>query len=180
MTLAKRKIKMTLSTDSIASAIEQIEQYKQSLTGKMETLVERLCQVGIQTARAVMMQVPDDDRGQFETETIPSKDGKEAVGATVRLWGDNVLFIEFSSGITYGTDSFPSLPNNPNYGADYGMGTYPSDKGLWANPKGWWYTDKETGESKHTKGVRAYAPMYNADMAMRSHIATIAKEVFGG
>lgn len=179
--MAKRRIKFSLSTDSINEAIRQIEEYKRSLDNKLDVFVERLAEVGVHTARVIMETVPQNDRGEYNVETIYDSAGEHAVGATISLYGDQVLFIEFSSGITNGTDSFPSLPNNPSYGSKYGMGTFPSDKGLWANPKGWWYTNRRTGQTKqHTYGVRAYAPMYNADITMRHQLATIAREVFGG
>ena len=126
-----------------------------------------------------MMSVAPVDRGDYEVEST-SQSGENTACMTIRLSGDQVLFIEFSSGIMYGTDSFPSLPNNPNYGSKYGMGTYPG-KGHWNDPEGWWYTGKwGNGDSRHTYGIRAYAPMYNADTEMRKQIANIAREVFGG
>ena len=177
--MAKRKISFSLSEKSIDDAIKQIEEYKQSINKKLETFVSRLTDIGIQTVNAVMMSVAPVDRGEYNTEVVWDKNSQAAVGAKIQLKGDQVLFIEFSSGITFGTKSFPALPNNPNYGSDYGMGTYNPDSPNWNNPQGWWYKGK-WGEKEHTYGIRAYAPMYNADMEMRRQIQSIAKEVFGG
>lgn len=96
----------------------------------------------------------------------------DIVGAAVRLSGDKVLFIEFSAGISYGTDSYP-LPS----GADYGVGTYPDQKHAY-DPNGWWYVD-ERGQKHHSYGNRAYMPMYHAEEAIIIQIRHIAKEVFG-
>lgn len=171
---------MKLSDSGIQSAIRQIEEYKQSLNSKIVTLVERLSEVGIRTVNAVMMSVAPVDRGEYFTEFISIGSGKDTHTAIIRLEGDQVLFIEFSSGITFGTNIFPKPPNNPNYGSGYGKGTFNPDSDNWSNPNGWYYTNKRTGQTRvHTYGIRAYAPMYNADMEMRNQIMTIAREVFG-
>lgn len=180
-----RKIHVKLSDSGIQSAIRQIEEYKQSLNAKITALVERLSDVGIQTVNAVMSSVSSqDDRGWYFVQFIPTGGGKDTYTAIIRLEGDQVLFLEFSAGATYGTNMFFKPPNNPNYGDGMGMGTYPSNipnSTNWSNPNGWYYTNKRTGQTRvHTYGVPAYAPMFNADMKMRSQIMKVAKEVFGG
>jgi len=170
-----KTINIELSTKSIQAAIAEIEAYKQALVAKLTQLVERLADIGVESIDTTMMSVAPADRGEYDV-------GKEQMGDcsfAIRLKGDQVLFIEFSSGITFGTNSFQPLPNNPNYGQGYGMGTYPSEKGHWNDPEGWWYTGR-WGESEHTYGVRAYAPMYHADIDMRNQLDAVAKEVFGG
>lgn len=175
----KKTIKMDLSVKAVEKAIKQIEQYKQSLSSKLKIFVERLSEIGIQSVKATMMSVAPVDRGDFDCYPLYSERGDAIQGAVIVLHGDQVAFIEFSSGITFGTSGFEGLPNNPSYGQGMGMGTYPSDKGHWNDPEGWWYIGKY-GQPVHTYGIRAYAPMYNADVEMRKQLKTIAKEVFGG
>ena len=176
-----RKIHVRLSDSGITSAIRQIEEYKQSINRKIVTLVERLSEVGIQTVNAVMSSISSQsDRGWYFAQFIPTGSGKDTYTAIIRLEGDQVLFLEFSAGITYGTSTFPKPPNNPNYGSGYGKGTFNPDSDNWSNPNGWYYTNSRTGQTRvHTYGVPAYAPMYKADMEMRNQIMTIAREVFG-
>lgn len=119
-----------------------------------------------------MESIPDEEKGSYYTEIVNNTHG-DIIGAAVRLSGDKILFLEFSAGITYGTDSYP-LPS----GSKYGMGTYPG-KGHWDDPNGWWYVD-ERGEKHHSYGNRAYMPMYHAEQSIIIQIRTIAKEVFGG
>lgn len=177
--MGKKKIKMNLSVSSVENAIKQIEEYKRSLNTKVKELVRRLSEIGLQSVNATMLSVAPVDRGDFTAEIVYNRQGNNAQGAIIRLSGDQVLFVEFSSGITFGTSTFKGLPNNPSYGQGMGMGTYPSDKGHWNDPEGWWYIGK-WGQPVHTYGIRAYAPMYNADIEMRRQIKAIAKEVFGG
>lgn len=174
----KKRIKMELSVKSVENAIKQIEQYKQSLSSKLKIFVERLSEIGIQSINATMLSVAPVDRGDYDCYPLYNERGDAIQGAVIVLNGDQVAFIEFSAGITFGTSSFDGLPNNPNYGQGMGMGTYPSDKGNWSDPEGWFYIGK-WGQPVHTYGVRAYAPMYKADMEMRKQLHTIAKEVFG-
>ena len=179
--MSKRKnIKITLSEDSINRAIREIENYKNSLRGKIETLTRELAKIGVNSVNATMMSVSPADRGEFDVDFVFDPSGRDVFGAVIVLSGDQILFIEFSAGITFGTESgaHPKPPNNPNYGNDYGVGTYPGQTHA-RDPVGWWYVDK-WGQAQHTYGVRAYAPMYNADIEMRNQIRAIAREIFGG
>ena len=117
-----------------------------------------------------MESVPDEEKGSYYTEIVNTSNG-DIIGAAIRLTGDKVLFIEFSAGITYGTDNYP-LPS----GDKYGMGTYPG-KGHWNSPYGWWYVD-EQGNKHHSYGNRAYMPMYHAEQAIIIQVSHIAREVF--
>lgn len=166
-----KKISISLSQSSIQAAIDELNKYKNSLKRKQEILIDRLAKEGIQVIRSTMESIPDEEKGSYYTEIVNNNQG-DIIGAAVRLSGDSVLFLEFSAGIAYGTDSYP-LPS----GSQYGMGTYPG-KGHWDDPNGWWYVD-ERGEKHHSYGNRAYMPMYRAEQAIIIQIRTIAKEVFG-
>ena len=73
-----------------------------------------------------------------------------------------------------------SQPQNPMAGQfKMGLGTYPGQTHAYQE-EGWWYTDPETNESKHSRGNAPYMPMYKADVEILRNINTIAKEVFGG
>jgi hypothetical protein len=118
-----------------------------------------------------MESIPDEEKGSYYTEIIYNKNG-DITGASVRLSGDKVLFIEFSAGITYGSNNYP-LPS----GSEYGVGTYPGQTHAFS-PYGWWYTDERSGETRHSYGNRAYMPMYHAEQAVIIAVRKIAKEVF--
>lgn len=170
--MGRKTIKMNLSSKSIQSAIDKLARYKDDIKRKNEIFVDRLSKIGLKVAQQTMESVPNDEKGSYYTEVINNSHG-DIVGASIRLTGDKVLFIEFSAGITYGTDSYP-LPS----GDKYGMGTYPG-KGHWDDPDGWWYVD-ESGKKHHSYGNRAYMPMYHAEQAIILAVRNIAKEVFGG
>lgn len=174
--MADKVLEIELTKESINKAIEYMKSYEESIEAKTRLLVQRLRQVGIEVIDAVMMSVPPVDRGEEYTINEFQANSKGHVTAGITLSGDQVLFIEFSAGVTFGTRSFNGAPNNPNYGNGMGVGTYPGQTHA-ENPEGWWYTDRY-GESQHTYGIRAHQPMFNADMEMRKQLVSIAREVF--
>lgn len=169
--MPKRKISIDLfDGKSLDNAIKQIQEYQKNLPRKVQILIDRLAKEGLQVVQSTMKYVPDEEKGSYYTEIVNNSKG-DIIGAAIRLTGDKVLFIEFSAGITYGTDSYP-LPS----GDKYGMGTYPG-KGHWDSPYGWWWVD-EHGEKHHSYGNRSYMPMYHAEQAIIIQIRHIAREVF--
>lgn len=179
--MARKRIKMSLSQNSINDVIKQIQDYRNSLDKKVREFVSSLQQIGIQVITVTLGSVSDEDRGRIFGVYYPTPSGSDGTyTAEIQMYGDQVLFLEFSAGETFGKapGSFESLPNNPDYGAEYGYGTYPSDKGHWNDPEGWWYRNG-SGEPVHTWGVPAYQPMYKADVAMRKIIEHEAKVYFG-
>ena len=169
--MQRKQIKINLFDGrSLDKAIQEIRQYQNSLPRKVQTFIDRLAKEGLQVVQSTMESVPDEEKGSYYTEIVNTSNG-DIIGAAIRLTGDKVLFIEFSAGITYGTDNYP-LPS----GDKYGMGTYPG-KGHWNSPYGWWYVD-EQGNKHHSYGNRAYMPMYHAEQAIILQISHIAREVF--
>lgn len=165
-----KTIKFALNEKSIKNAIKEIEDYKREFQLKNQRFIDKLADVGLLVVRQTMESVPSDDKGTYYTEVINTSDG-DIVGASIRLTGDKVLFIEFSAGITYGTDSYP-LP----IGNNYGVGTYPGQTHAY-DPNGWWYRD-DTGNLHHSYGNRAYMPMYHAEETIVLQVKNLAKQIF--
>ena len=101
---------------------------------------------------------------------VSTKDNK--ITATLSIEGEDVLFIEFGTGIKYSAFEHPLIGDE----FPYGPGTYPG-KGHWDDPKGWWFKD-DAGQKHHTYGNPALMPAYNAATTMEIRITTIAREVF--
>ena len=171
-------IDVDFSKQSISKAITKLKNYNKSLEIKNRRLVNELAKVGIDAIDSIVAQVdPNDlhsgDLGLKTEKTQVEQDGAVARMA-IKLSGADVLFIEFSAGITYGTSEYPLASGN-----GYGMGTYNPESDLWRNPNGWWYTD-EHGQKHHSYGNRAYMPMYHSTEAMALSVWTVARKVFGG
>lgn len=173
-----KKLNVSLNEKSFLEAARQIERYQKELDRKNELFVQKLSDIGLNVVNSIMLSVPPINRGDYVAEKVePVITGDHVSGAAIRLSGDQILFIEFSAGITFGQTSFPSLPDGTPYGNGMGVGTYPGQKHA-EDPTGWWYKD-EWGHAQHTYGIRAEMPMYNADVEIVQSIGRIAKEVFG-
>lgn len=173
-----KTIKVSLTTESLLDAAKQIDRYCIRLDEKNKEFVKRLGEIGLNVVNTTMQSVPPVDRGEYTAEVVePVIDGDHMSGIALNLYGDQIMFIEFSSGVTFGQTSFPNLPDGNSYGDGMGTGTFPGQKYAYS-PIGWWYKDR-WGQRQHTYGLRASMPMYKADVEIVQSIRRIAKEVFG-
>lgn len=162
-----KKIVVPLSVDGIDRLQKELKKYQAWQQRKAKELAERLAMLGASTAsirfsRAVYTGVKD---ANVSVVAAPN-------GYTVKADGESVLFIEFGSGVTYGSGH----PEAGQYGM--GPGTYPDGKGHWDDPKGW-YLPKEKG-GMHTYGNPPAMPMYEARKAIEQELPRIVREVFSG
>lgn len=162
-----KKIVVPLSVDGIDLLQKELKKYQDWQQRKAKELAERLAMLGASTAsirfsRAVYTGVKD---ANVSVVAAPN-------GYTVKADGESVLFIEFGSGVTYGSGH----PEAGQYGM--GPGTYPDGKGHWDDPKGW-YLPKEKG-GMHTYGNPPAMPMYEARKAIEQELPRIVREVFSG
>lgn len=163
----------------------QLEAYAKSLEQKKRTFLERLADIGVNTALVRFLDAQYDGTNDVVVERASWVDTNTiAINAT----GSSVLFIEFGAGINY-----PEHPMSDEFG--FRHGTYGQGKG--ANPKGWVYKgekgtngmellirDKQgnvTGVKEgvyRTLGNPPARAMYEASKEMRENIIKIAREVF--
>ena len=166
-----KKISISLSQKSIQNALKEIESYKRELQRKNQVFIDRLSKIGLDVVQATMESIPSEEKGSYYTEVVNNSQG-DIIGAAIRLTGDKILFLEFSAGIAYGTNSYPTPA-----GDKYGVGTYPGQTHAFSL-YGWWYVD-ENGKKHHSYGNRAYMPMYHAEEAIVLVVRQVAREVFG-
>ena len=150
-----------LDRHSVRNAINRLKDFQTDYDTKMQEVCERLAHLGEATASVEFAQAEYDGTNDVSVVAEPFGNGWR-----VRASGNAVLFIEFGSGATYGY-------GHPDP-QGYGPGTYPSTKGHWNDPKGWYY--------KH--GVRSFgnppsAAMYHAEQDIRAEIERVVSEVFG-
>lgn len=160
-----KKIVVPLSVDGIDRLQKELKKYQAWQQRKAKELAERLAMLGASTAsirfsRAVYTGVKDANVSVVAAQN----------GYTVKADGESVLFIEFGSGVTYGSGH----PGASQHGM--GPGTYPDGKGHWDDPRGW-YLPKEKGGG-HTYGNPPAMPMYEARKQIMQELPRIVKEVF--
>ena len=156
------KIEVKLSNRSISNAVKAVEKYRDWVSSKEKELRSRLAMRGatvasIKFARAIYTGSNDITVRVDDTGSV----------AVIYAEGEAVAFIEFGAGITYGY-------GHPQAGElGFGPGTYPSEKGNWDNPRGWWF-----GSSQHTYGNPPAMAMWSAVQEIAENVTEIAREVF--
>lgn len=163
--MKSRKIVVPLSVSGIQKLQDELKEYRHWQKEKAAELTERLAMLGasvafIRFSRAVYTGPKD---AAVTVEAVPN-------GYRVKANGESVLFIEFGSGITYGSGH----PEAQEFGM--GPGTYPDGKGHWDDPNGW-YLPKDKGGG-HTYGNPPAMPMYEARKAIEQELPRIVREVF--
>lgn len=171
MTLAK-KISFGLSTKEIQRAIKELKSYQQSLDEKNDLFVSELSKLGLETARMVISSHTHGTGATQGSLRIETTSTGEIASMQIVVESEAILFLEFGAGFRYNSGA-----GNP-YAGQMGMGagTYPGQTHA-DDPNGWWYQD-ETGEWKHSFGIKADMPMYKAYVAMFEQINAIAKRIF--
>lgn len=164
-------IEINLSKASVDSAIAQLKEYLQSLNDKNALFVKRLAELGIPIIDENIGESAGDANKYHDTQIKIHSYGDYSE-ATLTVSGQDILFIEFGSGIHYN-------PSDPEHAGQfgYGVGTYPGQTHAY-DPKGWWYRD-ETGAPHHSYGQQATAPMLQASHEIITNIRKIAREVYG-
>lgn len=166
MSVAK-VIKMDLSSSSIAKAIKELKEFRDSLEAKKKTLLERLGEIGVYEASVRFTTAMYDGVNDSQVSLETTNDGYAIVAA-----GHAVAFIEFGSGVYHNSgDPYPG----PRPAGIVGIGEYGKGYG---KRQTWVFRD-EAGEKVFTHGNPAAMPLWYASEEMQSKITQIAKEVFG-
>lgn len=174
----KKTIRVQLSVESIEDAMQQLTEYRNSLTAKAAKIADRLSDIGFDVSSGILL-------GHIYTgETISSLNVTQ-VGPSkwiISAGSTALLFLEFGAGLVGHGHPKPGI---------YGPGTWsfgPGGKGHAFDPNGWWFqTDDPQLAIRQTKGGRMYGhshgnppymPMYQASVEMRRKIEQVAREVF--
>lgn len=181
--MAHRVFKCDLSQKGIEKLIKDLKNYRDViLPNKCRELVTRLSEIGMQTAKVHIDESPLGYYVTIRTEIEPSKMGCKAILiATGETFVSDeyddfntLLAIEFGAGAYYNPES-ESNPKASELG--FGVGTFPGQKHA-RDENGWYFWDEESQSWKHSYGVKATMPMYNASVEIIRNIKKIAKEVF--
>lgn len=163
--MSYKRVEVPLSVSGVQKLLDELQEYRRWQKEKAVELAQRLAMLGATVAsigfsRAVYSGIKD---ANVSVVAIPG-------GYAVKADGESVLFIEFGSGITYGSGHPEAL--------EFGMGpgTYPNGEGHWDDPRGW-YLPKEKGGG-HTYGNPPASPMYEARKAIEQELPRIVREVF--
>lgn len=173
-----KTIKISLNTDSIRAAREELREYANWVDKKSKELQKRLAEELSDKIKANLDTAWYDDliRGESRQKPEFSVDihlnGEFTV---VVVDGQDVIWVEFGAGVYHngevGSKPNPYAEKHPEI---KGIGTY--EYGL-GSRKVWPFKD-EAGKWHRTKGTAAQMPIYRAVMTVKSDIELIAREVF--
>lgn len=168
-----------LDKKSIQQGINDLKTYKKDIKAKMDELCYRLAQLGATVVSVNYGRVNPfvSKTGSVDYSVEVDRKGNRF---TIRVSGEDVLFLEYGSGDRYGW-GHPDTTDAEGFvteGADapYGPGTY-SPAGHWDDPNGW-YVPGTHGRKSY--GNYASAGMYNAKVEIEEQLKKIAEEIFNG
>lgn len=170
--MGSRKISVPLTTAGIEQLIREVKEYETWIQRKAQELAERLAQYGFNYARIEFARAQyDGERGKIDI-SVERRSGKNRYAVVAS--GEEILFIEFGTGVRYGYGH----PDAAKYGM--GPGTYPipPGKGHWNDPGGW-YIPLEKG-GRHTYGNPPNMSMFRTGKELHSVLERIARDVFSG
>lgn len=177
-----KKISFGLSVAEVNKAIQEIKTYQNTLNRKCELLCQKLCQEGIQIAKAHIGSSGFGKYIHLDSEITTQQAGCKAVfymEDTAKIkseWQTKEgvrtaevspsLMIEFGSG---------QKSENPAKIPGVGTGTFPGGKH--GNEPGWYYMDLE-GNWHYSTGISPKMPMYYAGKELGEKVLDIARKVF--
>lgn len=167
MSVAKRVIKMGLSSKSITQAIRELKSYRDSLEAKKNKFLEELAYIGVKEASVRFTTAIYDGVNDSSVTLKPI-----AGGYCIVAEGHAVAFIEFGAGVYHNPgEPYP----DPRPEGIVGIGEYGKGYG---KRQAWGFRD-ESGELVVTHGNPAAMPMWYASEEMRNAIKAKFMEVFG-
>lgn len=161
-----KRIRFSISPDSLKAAIKEIKEYKADFGKKCDLVVKRLVEHGRKTAEERFALAQYDGERDIRVKVV--KEGnKYAIVAN----GAAVAFIEFGAGVHYnGTNGNYPLPKPSGI---VGIGEYGFKLG---KNDSWSF---EQGNVRVTTyGNPAAMPMYFTSVEMRQRLQDVVSEVF--
>jgi len=172
-------IKATLSVSSIKKMKQEIDNYRKSLEQRNERFVKRLAEHGLIVTKIAIGMIPADYKvGGIDVDVDYDTSGLMS-GATIRMSGEQAIFIEFGAGTYYNTGIGGTLHPKTKSGLEneFTIGSWSLEHQQHVYSKnGWYYRDSEG--LHHSMGVPTFAPLYEGFMSMQELVLEIAKEVF--
>lgn len=161
---------ITVSVAGTDDLLARLEQYKILIDQKKRELCKRLADMGATNVSLLFSRAIYTGNNDFDVSVRDLGNG----GYQIVVSGQSVAFVEFGAGVRYGHGH----PLEGQFGM--GAGTYPSDKGHWDDPQGWYLpkSKQHSDGTKHTYGNPPNMPMYNTAQDLKNEIARVTREVF--
>lgn len=177
-----KTIKMSLSTESIESALRELEAYQRDFDRKCDLLRERVAaEIRLKAEQnydralgeSIASKVKDSQYYSFSHIDVDVRveNGKDL--SLVIASGEEVVFVEFGAGVTFNGVA-GSSPHPMGEELNMLIGEYGKKQGR----KKAWAFKGEDGRSYVTFGTPASQSLYNAVVEVAENLQRIAREVF--
>ena len=163
-----------LSAESLEKAAYRVRKLQRAYVNKNREFVKRLADRGIAVMSQNLYGEGDSEPPEPSTPHVMMGNRDGVMTATLRLRGEDVMFVEFGAGVHYNT-SAGSSPHPLGVELGYTIGSY--GKGQGAHE--YWTYEDDDGITQISYGTEATMPMWKADQAIKNEFASIAKQVFG-
>lgn len=168
-------IKMSLSSASIRNAINQLDEYRNSIPTKTDMLCNRLAQRITSYAQEGFSSAVADTSLNGASRTASVSVTVEPTGQSlyiVAASGEDAVWAEFGAGVYY-NGAVGTSPHPKGAELGYVIGGYGKGHG---RKQVWGYHSGD--DIVLTHGTPASMPLYNALVRARGEIAEVAREVF--
>jgi hypothetical protein len=169
-----KKIKISLSTNSIQNAKKELQAYKQEIREKAQEIVLELTILGAEVCKATIVEMNIPDTGHL-LGSVASFYNAGTMEGFIRVSCDYAVFVEFGTGTKgIGTPYIGEAMSKVGY-KYMGGTTYVT---LSDGRIGWYYP-ADDGTWKFTEGLPSRPFMYTTAQEMRQNLDSIVREVFG-
>jgi len=159
-----KKIIMTLDSEDISRAIQEVKLYKEDLNVKISRLIETLMEHGVEIAKLQIMLLKAVYTGDLKSSIVGYFSPATNVGI-VEAGAYYAVYVEFGTGIVGKASPHP-LPK----GWAYDVNKH--------GESGWWYMSRY-GRWQWTKGMVSRPFMYNTVRELERICEIVARKVFG-
>lgn len=164
------KLKATLSEDSIANLIDQLQEYKSKVESLEVNTTEKVTSRALNEIERNLFAVTDKD-GNVDVSADSFTFGNSGFAY---LTGSQAAYVEFGTGPKGAENPHPNAGENSwKYGTSGDGKIFTTKDGR----IGWLYKDFETGRLRFTEGLSAQEVVLRASESVKSEIPEIVKEL---
>lgn len=167
-------IRVKLSPESIADAIQELQDYKAELNRKVETLARLLTNTGVDIVRIKVVEMNAIDTG----ELFGSINGYyDSVGnkGVIQVDSNYAAFVEFGTGIVGATAPHTNAEYLAKAAWKYSTGSHIFET---KDGRFGWYYPTDDGGFRFTEGQKARPFMYETALELQRRYAEKVREVF--
>lgn len=177
-----KSFNLRLTSKNLDKIAQELKKYKENeLLAKMNLFVERLAEVGVQSAKANLVSLDAVFTGELlnSIKSVPGTAGNNQSVFFVVVHSDYCAFVEFGTGsrgkqLTYMQATGDDFPDGVRWRYNKGK----TIRVLADGRIGWFYPANDGGWY-FTEGMPSRPYMYMAGLDIRDRVLKVAKEIWG-